>query len=109
MATLVGLGLPRLGLLGLGLPGLGLLGLAAAILGGHLCVKINAAAMHSMNGMGAQLGEAAALLILLERFCCLAKNLFGVHSFVCRSKCSHMLNPFTFCHLDCVGYVLGYV
>jgi len=112
VATLVGLGplgLGLLGLLGLGL--LGLPGLLAAMLGGHLCVKVHAAATHSMNGLGAQFAaqRGTAELLVLVRFCCLAKHLLGVYLRVCLSKLGQMSHPCTFCHLDCVGYVLGYV
>jgi hypothetical protein len=37
--------------------------------------------------------------VLLERFCCLAKNLFGIHSGVRLSKRGHVLNPCScLCH-----------
>jgi hypothetical protein len=47
----------------------------------------------------------AALLNLLERFCCLAKNLFGVHSGVRLSKYGHVFDPCR-CHLAFICVLL---
>ena len=75
--------------------------LTTAELGGSKLNLGAAAVRHSRNGRGAQGAQhgTAALLItlLLERFCCLAKNLFGVHSGVRLSKCGHVFDPCS-CH-----------